>query len=287
MRDIGGVEKLLTSYLLLALALAIGGSLGIGIAIRAVIGWLVVLLVGSALRWCIRWPDLQSLVPSLDVQQLAYLAGGDRRVHQLLLAQLVQKEHLLVDDQLELWIGRKPSQALSPLEEQMLARVHSRGPDARIRPDLRRFNMGILKKKLRERRLILSRSAAILSGCGSLNLLFFAILPAIPLLLVFIMAMVFFGLLPEAATLGFMEVVNRGYGDFCLLWFWSAWFGVVVDARSERTRWGDKVLLHHQDNHDPSDPMVITALFGTMQPGHLASMLGRWEESSNVSDSGG
>ncbi|MEY4353325.1 MAG: hypothetical protein RLZZ609_1566 [Cyanobacteriota bacterium] len=60
--------------------------------------------------------------------------------------------------------------------------------------------------------------------------------------------------------------------DCGLLWKWSpiafvlsivvGFVSALIFPQVERTRWGDVVLKHYCQHHDPTDPIVCVALYG-------------------------
>lgn len=280
----GWAERLLFSYLLLAVGLMSVGSLNIQSAIHAVVGWPVIYPLGKVLHWCVRWPDREKEMPRLNAQQLAYLAGGGERVYRLLLAQLARKGQLVIDHQLQMSLCERASQSLSPLEEQMVALVRRSGG----RPALPGLKLNLLKNTLRAKQLILSKPAEALALRGALHIPFvFTILLAVLIITPFSL---FPDLFPDTVKATLTKVIHskNGYANFLIVWFWTGWCSYLINARGERTRWGDKVLLYHQDDEMSINEDFSTALLGTIPHGRLSSMLAEWERLDESSyDNGG
>lgn len=185
-------------------------------------------------------------IPELDPVQLSCLHRGSEGVIETVLATLVRQGHLMVDVEQRLVIpGNQLPMGLTNLEKQVMRAIRQ---GANLRQLYQKAALSEdVKRSLRSLNLLPSKDCGLLwkwspiafvvLGCGFFVLFF----------------------------LFHLILLDHSIAVFIIIGLLSIVVGFVsalILPHVERTRWGDVVLKHYRQHHDPTDPIVCVALNG-------------------------
>lgn len=261
-----------------SLAIAIGGSI----------------ILGLILRYVIRSPSQQPQKPQLDTYQIAYLAGGVSRVIDLAITRLVHQGYLRPHVPDRTFVIEKPLAPEAPVLEQQMLRYAHRTPhlthlrqvcfyemirqirQTRSLQDIQQVHIYktfvLLQKSLVQEKLLMTGWAAFI-GTSFPLVLVLTILGAI------LMAAAGSHLNIPLSVMNLLAVLSLSIGIVTLCCY----------VPGLQTRWGIQVLADIRNTHNTYDVMQRFALFGyrTLSGGVLDDLKQMFQAKDTEATSGG